>query len=88
MPDLINSLFEFSAGIFILLHCYITIRDKATRGISIVAVIFFVVWGGWNLYYYPCLNQLLSFAGSIFALAANAIWIVLIIYYRRKNSGS
>ena len=88
IPDLINSIFEFSAGAFISLHCYATIKSKTARGVSVVAIVFFVIWGGWNLYYYPYLNQLFSFVGSIFALTDNAIWIILIIYYKYKNNES
>lgn len=84
MPDLINGLFEFSGGAFILNHCRLAIRDKAVAGVSILSIVFFTFWGLWNLYYYPHLHQWLSFSGGIFIVTANTWWVMLLMYYRSR----
>ena len=61
MTDLINGLFEALAGLFVLNHCRVLHAHKQARGVSIVSSGFFTLWGVWNLYYYPALNQPLSF---------------------------
>ncbi len=37
----------------------------------------------WNLYYYPYLDQFLSFWVGIFVVSTNAFWIGQMVYYRR-----
>lgn len=81
-PDLINSLFELLSGLFVLNHCRVILKEKHVAGVSIVSVFFFILWGFWNLFYYPHLGQHLSFYGGIFICFANIVWISLLIRYR------
>ncbi len=83
MLDLINSMFELGAGIMILNNCRVTIRDKEVKGVSILSVAFFTLWGFWNLYYYPSLNQHLSFVAGILIVTANVWWVYLLMKYRK-----
>lgn len=85
IPDLINGLFEASAGFFVLAHCRRVIKDKLVKGVSIIATIFFTSWGFWNLYYYPYLDQWLSFIGGLFIVSANTLWVILMLYYKRRE---
>jgi len=85
IPDLINGSFELLAGLFVLNHCRAVIRDKAVKGVSIISVGFFTSWGFWNLFYYPHLDQWLSFFGGLFIVAANSIWVLLLLKYRDKT---
>lgn len=85
LPDLINSMFEFVAGVLLLNNCRILFRDKKVRGVSIFTTIVFATWGYWNLYYYPHLNQTLSFYAGLLVVTANSIWVFLAIYYTRKE---
>lgn len=82
--DLINGLFECGGGLLVLLHCRAVIRDKAVAGVSIFATTIFTSWGFWNLYYYPSLEQWFSLAGGLVIVAANMLWLVLLIKYRRR----
>lgn len=84
-PDLINSIFVASAGFFVLDHSRNLLRDKQAKGVSLLAVIFFPTLGFWSLYYYSYLNQPFSFLSALFLTFADSLWLVLIIYYRRKN---
>lgn len=90
IPDLINGSFEFLAGFFVLGHCFRLYRDKKVRGVSITAFIFFTLWGYWNLFYYPHLNQWWSFFGGLSIVTVNTIYDVMLIYYilkeRRENA--
>jgi len=70
---------------FVLLHCRKIIKDKEIKGVSILAIEFFTLWGFWNLFYYPHLEQWFSFYGGLFIVSANCLWVGLIIYYSRKS---
>lgn len=82
MADIINAMFELFGGFFILNHCWVAYKDKAVAGVSIVSVIFFSLWGYWNLYYYPSLDQMWSFYGGVFIVITNTLWVFLLLKYR------
>lgn len=83
--DLTNGLFEFAAAGFILNHCRVLYADKALRGVSLLSTAFFFLWGAWNVYYYPSLGQHWSFLGGLFVVAANGLWVGLMLKYRRRT---
>jgi hypothetical protein len=37
--------------------------------------------GFWNLFYYPHLDQWLSFAGGVLIVLANTVWIAMAVHY-------
>jgi hypothetical protein len=82
--DMVNGLYEGLGALFILGHCRSLWNSKQPWGVSILGVIFFTSWGGWNLYYYPSLNQWYSFFGGLAIVSSNALYIGLLIYLRRK----
>jgi len=84
-PDLFNGLFELFGGILYLLNIKILLRDKKVQGISLLPTVFFTSWGLWNLFYYPSLDQWFSFFGGIVLVLVNAIWLLLALYYTRKQ---
>lgn len=84
-PDIINGTFEILAGLFVLNHCRAVLRDKAVAGVSIVSTVFFSFWGAWNLFYYPHLEQSVSFYGGIVIMAANIIWVTLLLKYKNGD---
>lgn len=81
-PDLINAGFEIGAGFAVLHHCWCLRQDKQARGVSVLAVLFFTVWGVWNVFWYPWLGQVFSFVAGIFVTAANALYVGMLGYYR------
>ena len=83
IPDFINGSFELLAGFFIFKHCLCVLKDKQVKGVSLLAVLFFTLWGFWNLFYYPHLDQMLSFYGGIFVVIANSIWLYLLVKYKK-----
>jgi len=83
MVDGINSIFELTGGLFVLLNVIRTYKDKGVRGVSMVAVLYFTLWGMWNLYYYPALGQWYSTIGAVSVAAMNIVWLLQILYYRK-----
>lgn len=83
ISDLTNGAFELLGAVMVLNHCRVLYRDKAVKGISILSTAFFASWGAWNLYYYPSLGQWWSFAGGVGIVLANALWVALLLRYRK-----
>ena len=83
--DAVNGSFEMSSGFLLWNNVRILIRQKEVRGVSIITTTVFALWGYWNLYYYPSLNQWLSFIGGLNVVAANTVWVILAIYYTRRS---
>ncbi len=87
LPDLINGLFEAVGGFLILNHARVLWNDKMVKGVSILSTAIFTSWGFWNLYYYPHLDQWLSFAGGLLIVAANTLWVTMMLYYTKFPGG-
>ncbi len=83
-PDIINGLFEIIGALLTWMSIKRVIADKGYAGIYAPAVIFFMSWGIWNLFYYPHLGQWWSFAGGCAILVSNASYGILGLYYKRK----
>lgn len=82
IPDLLNSLFELSGAAFVFFSIRDTLKNKSATGISIITVLFFSVWGYWNLFYYPSLEQWLSATGAILLAITNTVWLTLVLYFK------
>jgi uncharacterized membrane protein YfcA len=87
IPDVVNGLFEFGGGVFILNHCRTLLKDKRVAGVSILSTVFFAMWGGWNIFYYRHLEQFASFSAGLLVLFANSLWIALMCYYKKHPGG-
>lgn len=83
--DLINAFFEGMAGLMVLNHCRVLLRERCVRGVSLLAVLFFTIWGGWNLYYYPALGQVWSGACAVLVTVSNSLYLVLAWRFRRQE---
>ena len=84
-PDFVNGAFETAGGFFICLSIRNLHRAKVVRGVSWVHVAFFSSWGYWNLFFYPHLDQWLSFWGGAFLVAANTAWLLQIAFYLHRE---
>lgn len=85
-PDLINALFELLGSVMIWANVRQTARDQGYAGLYLPTVVFFALWGVWNLYYYPHLGQWLSFWGGVSIVTANTVWVIQMFYYGRRPS--
>ena len=84
-PDVVNGLFEFAGSIFTWMNCWRVHKDRGYAGLYLPGIVFFFLWGVWNLYYYPLLGQLWSFLGGVSIVLANLIWIALMVAYGKKS---
>ena len=84
--DKVNGVLELTGGLFTFYNCIRLYRDKAVKGVSLSLFIFMSLWGFWNLYYYPSLNQWASFLGGCHIVLWNVVWVILAIYYQRKGN--
>lgn len=80
--DLINAFFELFGGFMVFNHCRVLYEQKVVSGISLLSVAFFTLWGFWNIYYYPSLNQQLSFYCGILVAVANMTYLSMLMHYR------
>lgn len=85
IADLINGCFELGAGIAQTINCFKLYQDKQIKGVRVSVTAFFASWGLWNLYYYPSLDQWLSFGSGILICLANFVWVGLAIYYTNRG---
>lgn len=86
VDDFINGSFELAGALMLLFNIRQLMRDKCVRGCDWKPVVFFTLWGIWNLYYYPSLGQWCSFAGGCAIATVNAIWLWLVAYYSLRSS--
>ena len=84
LPDIINGSFELGAGLLIWLNVRRLLRDRCVRGVAILPTTLFMLWGYWNLYYYPHLGHWWSMLAGIAVVIANTTWVVLMIRYRHR----
>ena len=84
-PDIGNAIFEAGGAYFTWMNAWQLYKDKEIKGVYLPAWFFFTAWGLWNLYYYPSLGQLLSFAGGVVIVTANLLWVSMALYYARNS---
>lgn len=83
--DLINAAFEFGGSIFTWMNAYHLYKDRQVKGVFSPAFIFFAIWGLWNLFYYPHLDQMLSFYAGIILVVGNVLWCIMYFYLKAKR---
>ena len=83
--DAVNGGFETLAGVMVLNHCRVLLAQRSVRGVSVTSCVFFTLWGLWNLIYYPSLGQSMSWVGGMFVVAANVVYVGLLVHFRRKG---
>ena len=84
-PDIANGLFELVGGTLMFVNCWRVHRDKQVRGVSWPVMLFFTLWGFWNLYFYPAYGLWMSFWGGVLIVAGNVTWVTLAGYYILKE---
>lgn len=82
-PDLINGGFELIAAFAQAVNVRQLLRDRQVRGVDWRVTAFFTSWGLWNLFYYPHLDQWLSFVGGLALVLVNAVWVAMALRYER-----
>lgn len=82
--DLVNGLLEVLGGGAVGLSVLRLMRDRRVAGVDWRTSAFFMLWGIWNLYYYPSLGQYFSGAGAFLVVVAHATWLLLYHRFRRN----
>lgn len=80
-PDMINALFEFGGSLVLARNCWTLCKDKVVKGWHWHSVAFFGMWGLWNLFYYPHLDQWWSFLAGLLLVGVNLTWLCQVWYY-------
>jgi hypothetical protein len=78
-PDLVNGLFELAGAYFTWMNAYRLWKEREIKGVYWPTTAFFTAWGMWNLYYYPALNQWLSFYAGIVLVTGNVLWVAMAV---------
>lgn len=84
--DATNGVFEAGTGLTALHSCWKLYQHKRVQGVSHWLMAWVSLWGYWNLYYYPSLDQWLSFCGGLLIVTANTVWLSLAWRYRSGKS--
>ena len=86
-PDIINCLFEFAGGYFIVVSILQLLKDKRVEGVNWQTPAFFSSWAWWNIYFYPHLDQWWSAVAAAILGVANTTWFVMLLYYKKHPGG-
>lgn len=89
-PDAVNGTFELGGGFMLLKNIIRLRKDRMVRGVDWTVQMWFLVYGLWNMFYYPHLKQWCSFAGGVLVVVMNGIWLAYARFYwleyvRRMN---
>lgn len=87
IPDLINGVFEFGISIPLAKGVMMLRADRVVKGFYWPTIVWTTAWGLWNLFYYPHLDQWLSFIGGLIVVSVNITWLVHVYYYARQSRG-
>lgn len=83
--DLINAGFELGGFIMMLPSLVRAWRLRAIVGVHWATPAFFWSWGLWNVFYYPHLDQWLSFTAGLLLIVSNSAWFAMVILFTRKE---
>lgn len=84
-PDAVNGLLEVLGAFFVGLSIARLHVEKLVRGVSFLHIGFFTLWGLWNCFYYPSLDQWASFIGGVSLTFANCWYVTQLVYYTAKE---
>jgi hypothetical protein len=83
--DLANSGIELVGAAVTLTNVVALHRDKMVRGISLLPVVFFTLWGAWNIFFYHTNGLFYSALAGVAMFLVNALWLVMAVYYERDR---
>lgn len=82
--DIITSMFQFGAVLFLLDNIRAILRDKDLKGVSIGMIMFFTVWGYWGIFMFYTLGQPFSMWTNVGIAGAYTVWLGMAIFYKFK----
>jgi hypothetical protein len=81
--DLITSLFQIGAVIFLLDNIRMLLKDRQLKGVSIGMIFFFTLWGYWGIYMFHMLKQTFSMWTNVAIAVAYTVWLTLAFYFKK-----
>jgi len=79
--DHINALFELAGALFLIPSLVSAFRGRVVQGVHWLTPMFFWSWGMWNVFYYPSLDQWMSFCAGIVLALANTVWLYAVFKF-------
>ena len=83
--DMVNGLFEAFGAWAVWGNVARLRKDRDVKGIVWQYTAVFMVWGWWNLYYYPSLGQWWSTAAGAVLVIGNTVWVFMWLKIRRSR---
>lgn len=80
-PDAVVAGFELVSGLLIWRSVVLLHRQKQVRGVSFWPIVFFALWGWWNVYWYAYINAWWAWWAGWNVVLANTWWAGQIGYY-------
>lgn len=81
--DIVNGIWEFAGALFVVPSIKNILKTKVSSGITWQTQLFFLLWGLWNVFFYPYNGLTFSFIGGLVLAATNIYWLFLIKKYER-----
>lgn len=81
-----NAFFEIVGSVLIWLNVRRLYIDKEVKGYDWRVTMFWTAWGVFNMFFYPAMGLWVSFAGGVSIVIANAVWVTMVLHYRKANA--
>jgi hypothetical protein len=83
--DAINAAFQLFGAVATWANVRRLSIQRTVLGVNALSMVFFTVWGIWNVIYYRHTGQLFSFAAGVLLASGNVAWVRLYVKYRRQE---
>ena len=85
IPDYVNASFETVGAWMCWTNFSRLLRDREVKGVYWPTTAFYVVWGLWNMFYYPSLGQWWSFLAGAVLTGGNVAWVGTYLWMTRRR---
>ena len=83
--DVTNSTFLLLGAALNWANVLRILQDKKVLGVSPWPVTLFTLWGVWDCYFFPHLDQRLSMVASALVVIPNSVWLFLYWWYSERR---
>lgn len=84
--DLLNGCFELIGACALGVNVRRLWIDRELKGVHWSPVVFYTVWGLFNLAFYPYNGLIWSFYGGIAVVIVNSVWLYLVWKFRHDQT--
>jgi len=85
--DQMNAAFELGGAFLRTLDCVKLFQAKRFMGGHLGTALYFLLWGVFNVFFYPSLHQEWSFWAAIALMTINGVWFVMAVHYNYFAAG-